>query len=118
MFRRIALSAGGSFLAVTTIIAAYDYFRILYRPVIATEWHLHYALLVSTPIDATMLAYGQAVLDYLLSPVPAFATVLGAVLLLLLQVLASEPRDHLPRRLLDRVRARAAAFSIVRSRTA
>ena len=89
---------------MTTIVAVSDYFRLLYRPVIATEWHLHYALLVSTPLDATVLAYAQAVLDYFLSPLPAFATALGAVLLLMLQLLASERRDDQPRRLLDRLR--------------
>ena len=105
MFRRIALSVGVSFLAVTTIIAIFDYFRILYRPAIETEWHLHYALLVATPIDAMMLAYARAMLDYVLSPVPALAAAVGAALLLILQVLASEMRDEQPRRLLDRSRA-------------
>jgi len=90
MFRRIALSAGISFLIVTTIIAVFDYFRLLYRPVIEAEWHLHYTLLVSTPVDAMILVYAQAVVDYFLSPIPPFATAFGTALPVMLQVLAGD----------------------------
>jgi hypothetical protein len=119
MFRRIALSAGLSFLAVTTIVAVFDYFRLLYRPDIPSEWQLHYSLLVATPIEATMLAYTQAFLDCFLSPIPAFATGLATVLLVIVQVLAAERRDNRLGGFLERLRAgNGNRFSTQGSRTA
>jgi hypothetical protein len=98
MLKRIALSAGILFFLVTTIIAIFDYVRLLYRPVIEADWQLHYALLVSTPVDAVMLVYAQAVLDYFASPIPFFATAFGTALLVMLQIIANYWRDRQRRR--------------------
>lgn len=94
MLRKIALSAGISFFLVTTIIAVLDYVRLLYRPVIESDWQLHYALLVATPIDAAMHVYAQAVFDYFVSPIPSFAMASGTALLVMLQRSARDRGGH------------------------
>jgi hypothetical protein len=86
MARRIAVAAALSFLLVTTLLAILDYLKVVYQPVTDADWHAHYASLVATPIEVTILAYAQALSDFLRSPLPSLAVGAGTALLLLLQL--------------------------------
>ena len=86
MGRRIAVAAGLSFLLVATLVALLDYIRVVYQPVTDADWHAHYASLAAMPIEVTILAYGQALSDFLQSPMPALAVGAGTALLLLFQL--------------------------------
>lgn len=94
MFRRIAVAAAISFLAVTTISAVCDYLRILYQPLTEADWQGHYVLLSASPIEAAMLAYGQSLLDFLRSARPAVAVAPGIVLVLSVQLLPGHWSRH------------------------
>jgi hypothetical protein len=87
MGRRIAVAAGLSFLLVATLVAILDYIRVVYQPVTDADWHAHYVSLTATPIEVAILAYGQALSDFLQSPMPVLAVGAGTALLLVLQLM-------------------------------
>jgi hypothetical protein len=110
MARRIAVAAVLSFLVVTTFVAVLDYIRAVYQPVTDADWHAHYISLRASPIEATMLAYGHALSDFLHSPLPVLAVGAGTALLLVLQLVRSHWRDSRIGRLISRGQLRKSAI--------